>query len=307
MPSSCSLGPCAKAFDAATELGAWGIGLFWWPACTSLGLWLDGIRGSSFWRWDLRVHLPPLGPSSVATSRFRSLLCLLLLLTLALSSYLIAFCNIHGSWANQTRAVLCLHLVFVLLFWDGLGRQSESSGIVSSSGVGLSLQSPGQQHHVDPRHSPWLNREHRCCSWGSAFCLRTWTLMAFTLLLLFQTQFSDKPVQDRGLVVTDLRAEDVVLEHRSYCSAKARERHFPGDVLGYVTPVSWALGWTGRSQGQSNHWGLCSHLLGPHCGGAAGEMPPREAARIMLGVLWGLAPCGAAARGSPVLHPLPVE
>ncbi|XP_044922774.1 chitinase domain-containing protein 1 isoform X2 [Mustela putorius furo] len=54
--------------------------------------------------------------------------------------------------------------------------------------------------------------------------------------LLEKTQFSEKPVQDRGLVVTDLRAEDVVLEHRSYCSAKARERHFAGDVLGYVTP-----------------------------------------------------------------------
>ncbi|XP_017534343.3 chitinase domain-containing protein 1 isoform X4 [Manis javanica] len=54
--------------------------------------------------------------------------------------------------------------------------------------------------------------------------------------LLEKTQFSDKPVQDRGLVVTDLRAEDVVLEHRSYCSAQARERHFAGDVLGYVTP-----------------------------------------------------------------------
>uniref|UniRef100_A0A452THJ6 Chitinase domain-containing protein 1 n=1 Tax=Ursus maritimus TaxID=29073 RepID=A0A452THJ6_URSMA len=54
--------------------------------------------------------------------------------------------------------------------------------------------------------------------------------------LLEKTQFSEKPVQDRGLVVTDLRAEDVVLEHRSYCSAKAREKHFAGDVLGYVTP-----------------------------------------------------------------------
>ncbi|XP_006107578.1 chitinase domain-containing protein 1 [Myotis lucifugus] len=51
-----------------------------------------------------------------------------------------------------------------------------------------------------------------------------------------KTQFAEKPVQDRGLVVTDPRAEDVVLEHRSYCSAKARERHFAGDVLGYVTP-----------------------------------------------------------------------
>nr|XP_031304138.1 chitinase domain-containing protein 1 isoform X1 [Camelus dromedarius] len=54
--------------------------------------------------------------------------------------------------------------------------------------------------------------------------------------LLEKTQFSDKPVQERGLVVTDLRAEDVVLEHRSYCSAKARRRHFAGEVLGYVTP-----------------------------------------------------------------------
>lgn len=37
-------------------------------------------------------------------------------------------------------------------------------------------------------------------------------------------------------MVTDLRAEDVVLEHRSYCSAKALRKHFAGDVLGYVTP-----------------------------------------------------------------------
>ncbi|XP_008852655.1 chitinase domain-containing protein 1 isoform X2 [Nannospalax galili] len=54
--------------------------------------------------------------------------------------------------------------------------------------------------------------------------------------LLEKTQFSDKPVQDRGLVTTDVKAEDVVLEHRSYCSARARERNFAGEVLGYVTP-----------------------------------------------------------------------
>ncbi|XP_055987835.1 chitinase domain-containing protein 1 [Sorex fumeus] len=51
-----------------------------------------------------------------------------------------------------------------------------------------------------------------------------------------KTQLSEKPAQERGLVVTELRAEDVVREHRSYCSARARERHFRGDVLGYVTP-----------------------------------------------------------------------
>lgn len=49
---------------------------------------------------------------------------------------------------------------------------------------------------------------------------------------------SDKNVQDRGLVVVDLKAKDIILEHRSYCSKKMRERHFLGDVLGYITPVS---------------------------------------------------------------------
>ncbi|KAH0620994.1 hypothetical protein JD844_021954 [Phrynosoma platyrhinos] len=47
---------------------------------------------------------------------------------------------------------------------------------------------------------------------------------------------SDKTVQDRGLVVTDLKAKDIVLEHKSYCAKKAREKYFSGDVLGYITP-----------------------------------------------------------------------
>ncbi|XP_004717231.1 chitinase domain-containing protein 1 [Echinops telfairi] len=59
---------------------------------------------------------------------------------------------------------------------------------------------------------------------------------AATKTLLEKTQLADKPVQARGLVVTAPRAEDVVLEHRSYCAAQARERHFQGPVLGYVTP-----------------------------------------------------------------------
>ncbi|XP_075784342.1 chitinase domain-containing protein 1 isoform X2 [Pelodiscus sinensis] len=47
---------------------------------------------------------------------------------------------------------------------------------------------------------------------------------------------SDKIVQDRGLVVTDPKAKDIVLEHKSYCAKKTKERHFFGDVLGYITP-----------------------------------------------------------------------
>ncbi|XP_059831381.1 chitinase domain-containing protein 1 isoform X1 [Hypanus sabinus] len=43
-------------------------------------------------------------------------------------------------------------------------------------------------------------------------------------------------VQDRGLVVTDPKAKDIVREQKSYCATKMREKHFQGDVLGYVTP-----------------------------------------------------------------------
>ncbi|XP_075283010.1 chitinase domain-containing protein 1 isoform X3 [Opisthocomus hoazin] len=51
-----------------------------------------------------------------------------------------------------------------------------------------------------------------------------------------KTLHPDKNVQDRGLVVVDPKAKDIILEHRSYCSKKMKERHFSGDVLGYITP-----------------------------------------------------------------------
>ncbi|XP_006038659.1 chitinase domain-containing protein 1-like [Alligator sinensis] len=51
-----------------------------------------------------------------------------------------------------------------------------------------------------------------------------------------KTVHSDKTVQDRGLVTTDLKAKDIILEHKSYCAKKVKERHFSGDVLGYITP-----------------------------------------------------------------------
>lgn len=57
-------------------------------------------------------------------------------------------------------------------------------------------------------------------------------------VFLPQVLHSDKTVQERGLVVVDPKAKDIILEHRSYCSKKMKERHFSGDVLGYVTPVS---------------------------------------------------------------------
>lgn len=105
------------------------------------------------------------------------------------------------------------------------------------------------------------------------------------LSLLFQTQFSDKPVQDRGLVVTDIKAEDVVLEHRSYCSARARERNFAGEVLGYITPVSQEF--CGAEQGCPHGW--CS-ILHDYCccyetaGEMLNEAVRGKGTRVFLGI-----------------------
>ncbi|KAG8438024.1 hypothetical protein GDO86_008635, partial [Hymenochirus boettgeri] len=51
-----------------------------------------------------------------------------------------------------------------------------------------------------------------------------------------QTHLSDTLAQSRGLVSTDVKAKDIVLEHKNYCAKKAKERHVSTDVLGYVTP-----------------------------------------------------------------------
>lgn len=201
-----------------------------------------------------------------------------------------------------------------------LGRQNESSGPVSSSRqafpCGLLLSSSV----LILGHTP-AEQEDRCCPWASAWGR---TLTAFSLLLLFQTQFSSKPVHERGLVVTDLRAEDVVLEHRSYCPARAHRRHFAGDILGYVTPVSRALGWAGRSQGQGGCSGL-SAFSPPLAAAATGVwrepcLPETwPGSRQASCSPWCGPPCGAPIprwlsgplpqlqAGSPILRSLPVE
>nr|XP_023398203.1 chitinase domain-containing protein 1 [Loxodonta africana] len=120
--------------------------------------------------------------------------------------------------------------------------------------------------------------------------------------LLEKTQLADRPVQERGLVVTDVRAEDVVLEYRSYCSARARERHFDGAVLGYVTPPQTQTGQDSKASrevtassvaclGQRR---LCrpsarrassGHLFGAGVGGTESEGAGRrecEASALML-------------------------
>ena len=46
-------------------------------------------------------------------------------------------------------------------------------------------------------------------------------------------------VEERGLVRTDITAEEVVAQHAAYAASTAGTAAFPGAVLGYVTPVSW--------------------------------------------------------------------
>ena len=201
-----------------------------------------------------------------------------------------------------------------------LGGQSESSGTVSSSKQAFPCVLLVSSSVLILGHTPAEQEDH-CCPWGSAWGR---TLTASSLLLLFQTQFSGKPVHERGLVVTDLRAEDVVLEHRSYCSAKAHKRHFAGDILGYVTPVSRALGWAGRSQGQGGCSGL-SAFSPPLAAAAMGVrrepcLPEkRPGSRQASCSPWRGQPCSAPVpgwlsgplprlqAGSPILRSLPVE
>ncbi|MBN3315366.1 CHID1 protein, partial [Atractosteus spatula] len=47
---------------------------------------------------------------------------------------------------------------------------------------------------------------------------------------------ADRPVQERGLVVSDPKAKDIVREHQRFCAQKAGQPVFGGAVLGYITP-----------------------------------------------------------------------
>ncbi|XP_029438344.1 chitinase domain-containing protein 1 [Rhinatrema bivittatum] len=72
-----------------------------------------------------------------------------------------------------------------------------------------------------------------------------------------EVKTSDSPVQDRGLVVTDPKSKDIVLEQKSYCAKKAKERHFLGSVLGYITP------WNSRGYDIAKTFGNKLPLLSP--------------------------------------------
>ncbi|XP_023675406.1 chitinase domain-containing protein 1 isoform X1 [Paramormyrops kingsleyae] len=51
-----------------------------------------------------------------------------------------------------------------------------------------------------------------------------------------ETTPADRPVQERGLVVSDVQWRDIVREEKRYCPKTTGVRNFQGTVLGYITP-----------------------------------------------------------------------
>ncbi|XP_012687545.1 chitinase domain-containing protein 1 isoform X2 [Clupea harengus] len=47
---------------------------------------------------------------------------------------------------------------------------------------------------------------------------------------------ADRPVQERGLIVTDPQWKDIVREEKRFCPQAVAKRQFQGSVLGYITP-----------------------------------------------------------------------
>uniref|UniRef100_A0A6I8N2U5 Chitinase domain-containing protein 1 n=1 Tax=Ornithorhynchus anatinus TaxID=9258 RepID=A0A6I8N2U5_ORNAN len=68
---------------------------------------------------------------------------------------------------------------------------------------------------------------------------------------------SERTVQERGLVTSEPRAEDVVREHRRPRAPEAARTHFAGDALGYVTP------WNGGGYDAAETFGAKFSWLSP--------------------------------------------
>ncbi|XP_032894459.1 chitinase domain-containing protein 1 [Amblyraja radiata] len=64
-------------------------------------------------------------------------------------------------------------------------------------------------------------------------------------------------VQERGLIVTDPKAKDIVREQKIYCATKVSERHFKNEVLGYITP------WNGHGYEITKIFGAKFTLVSP--------------------------------------------
>lgn len=51
-------------------------------------------------------------------------------------------------------------------------------------------------------------------------------------------KLSTQTVFQRGLATENIKAKDILKEHASYCDVEREVKHFAGETLAYVTPVS---------------------------------------------------------------------
>ena len=58
---------------------------------------------------------------------------------------------------------------------------------------------------------------------------------------MIQVKLSAKNVLSRGLVTESVKVKDILKEHQSYCDLEREIKHFKGNTLAYVTPVSKEL------------------------------------------------------------------
>lgn len=83
-------------------------------------------------------------------------------------------------------------------------------------------------------------------TWIECVCVSVYVFLSFYLSLsnsvvmgfVSQTSVADRPVHERGLIVTDPQWRDIVKEERRFCPQAVSKRQFQGSVLGYITPVS---------------------------------------------------------------------
>ena len=57
-------------------------------------------------------------------------------------------------------------------------------------------------------------------------------------MYFLQVQVATESVLKRGLVSENIKYKDVLKEYKAYCETEREIKHFNGQTLAYVTPVS---------------------------------------------------------------------
>lgn len=113
----------------------------------------------------------------------------------------------------------------------------------SSSLVGCTLSKTDAKKSSKPQDievsfpatdETWIECVFVCVLLSFCLSLSNSVVMGF----VSQTSVADRPVHERGLIVTDPQWRDIVKEERRFCPQAVSKRQFQGSVLGYITPVS---------------------------------------------------------------------